>query len=99
MGLLDFFAAYSTPDDSRSFPIVALNYHKLWNNLPAVMAALGLPAGLAKSFPERTETVRNDLTARGEGNAAHSEATRRGLDEMYGPILSKIRELPAVTIA
>ena len=83
----------------KSTPSLALNYHKLWQNREAVMSALGLPASLASSFPERTETVRNDLTAAGEGNKAHSEATRRGLDRMYGRILERIRALPAVSVA
>ena len=96
MGLLAFFEAYTSP---QKYPIVALNYHKLWQNREAVMSALGLPASLASSFPERTETVRNDLTAAGEGNKAHSEATRRGLDRMYGRILERIRALPAVSVA
>jgi len=96
MGLLAFFEAYTSP---QKYPIIALNYHKLWQNREAVMSALGLPASLASSFPERTETVRNDLTAAGEGNKAHSEATRRGLDRMYGRILARIRELPAVSVA
>ena len=98
MGLLSFFSAY-TSSEARQFPIVALNYHKLWQNLDAVVSALGLPAELAATFPARTETVRNDLTAAGEQNQAHSEATRKGLDAMYGPILAKIRELPAVSVA
>ena len=96
MGLLAFFEAYTSP---QKYPIIALNYHKLWQNREAVMSALGLPASLASSFPERTETVRNDLTAAGEGNKAHSEATRRGLDRMYGRILERIRALPAVSVA
>jgi hypothetical protein len=96
MGLLAFFEAYTSP---QKYPIVALNYHKLWQNREAVMSALGLPASLASTFPERTETVRNDLTAAGEGNKAHSEATRRGLDAMYGRILERIRALPAVSVA
>jgi len=96
MGLLAFFEAYTSP---QKYPIIGLNYHKLWQNREAVMSALGLPASLASTFPERTETVRNDLTAAGEGNKAHSEATRRGLDRMYGRILERIRALPAVSVA
>ena len=99
MGLLKFFEAYSAPDGDRGFPIVLLNYHKLWNNLDAVMDALGLPRALGASFPERTETVRNDRTAAGEGNAAHSEKTRRGLEAIYAPILAKIVDMPAVSVA
>lgn len=97
MGLLAFFERYTT-GSNRSFPIVLLNYHKLWDNLPALMQALGVPASQQASFPERTETVRNDLTAAAENKPAHSEATRRGLDVMYAPIISKIRALPAVSL-
>lgn len=97
MGLVSFFENYATESKSRNFPIVLLNYHKLWDNLPAVMKALGLPKELAETFPERTETVRNDLTAAAERNQAHSEATRRLLDVMYEPILDRIRQLPAVS--
>jgi len=37
---------------------VAVNYHKLWDNLPALLAALGLPRHFAATFPQRAETVR-----------------------------------------
>lgn len=97
MGLLSFFEKYTTPSN-RTFPIVLLNYHKLWDNLPALMQALGVPASKLASFPERTETVRNDLTAAAENKPAHSEATRRALDAIYAPIISKIRALPAVSL-
>ena len=99
MGVLNHFKAYTTPSDDRHFPIVLLNYHKLWNNLDAVMDALGLPKQLAPSFPDRTETVRNDYTGKAEGRAAHTEATRQGLVAIYQPILTKIREMPAVSLA
>ena len=47
MRLMDHFAAYVHPaEGGRNYPVVALNYHKLWDNLPAVMAALGLPPEL-----------------------------------------------------
>ena len=53
---------------------------------------------IANSFTQE-QMLRNDLTAAGEGNKAHSEATRRGLDRMYGRILERIRALPAVSVA
>lgn len=99
MGIINFFDAYTSPSDTRTFPILLLNYHKLWDNLPALMRALGLPKSLANTFPERTETVRNDFTAAAENNMAHSEATRRTLDQIYEPVLKRIRELPAVSIS
>uniref|UniRef100_A0A7S3NGV2 Sulfotransferase domain-containing protein n=1 Tax=Aureoumbra lagunensis TaxID=44058 RepID=A0A7S3NGV2_9STRA len=98
MNILSFFKNYVTPNPNRSFPIILLNYHKLWDNLDALMAALGLPPQLASTFPQRTETVRNDLTAQAEGNQAHSEATRQYLDKIYDPIIQRIRDLPAVTV-
>ncbi|KAJ8600569.1 hypothetical protein CTAYLR_008172 [Chrysophaeum taylorii] len=95
MGLVKFFDAYVEPNPRRQYPVLLLNYHKLWDNLPALMRALGLPVDLAGSFPERTETVRNDLTGAAENNEAHTEATRRALDKIYEPILDRIRTLPA----
>ena len=90
MGLLAFFEAYTSP---QKYPIVALNYHKLWQNREAVMSALGLPASLASTFPERTETVRNDLTAAGEGNKAHrGDAARPSPHVRAHP--KRIRALP-----
>jgi hypothetical protein len=76
-----------------------LNYHKLWDNLPAVLAALGLPPSLESSFPARTETVRNDATGQAEGNDAHTEATRRGLRQLYQRVVDQVATNPAVLIA
>lgn len=59
MRLNDHFSAYMHPENSganRNYPVVALNYHRLWDNLPAVMIALGLPTDLASTFPPRTES-------------------------------------------
>ena len=99
MGILRFFDNYAHPPPDKTFPVVLLNYHKLWDNLDALMLALGLPTHLKDTVPERTETVRNDLTARAEQNQAHSEATRRKLDSIYQPIIEHIRHMPAVSLA
>mmetsp|Transcript_1165 Transcript_1165/g.3632 ORF Transcript_1165/g.3632 Transcript_1165/m.3632 type:complete len:126 (-) Transcript_1165:31-408(-) len=99
MGLEAFFQGYTSPSQTRQFPIVLLNYHKLWDNADAVMDALGLPRSLGGTFPARTETVRNDLTGAAERNAAHTEKTRGGLDKLYAPIVAKIRQLPAVSLS
>jgi len=98
MKLMAHFNSYMHPEQQRKFPIVAVNYHKLWDNLPALMQALGLPESLIQTFPPRTETVRNDLTAAGEKNAAHSEATRDLLGRMYKPLVEEIRQSPAVLV-
>ena len=111
MRLIDHFDAYTAPNArdgggggggraarTRNYPIIALNYHKLWDNLDAVMHALSFPPEWANKFPKRTETVRNDLTGAAEKNSAHTEATRDGLRRMYAPILTRQHEMPAVSV-
>ena len=98
LGLGPFFNAYVRPDTPRTFPVVVLNYHRLWDNLPAAMRAMGLPEALAATFPQRTETVRNDQTGKRENNKAHTEETREGLRRMYQPITDAILGLPAVSV-
>jgi hypothetical protein len=98
MRLMDHFAAYLRPAHPRNYPVVALNYHKLWDNLPAVMAALGLPPALERTFPKRTETVRNDATGAAEGNLAHTEATREALRRLYRPLIDEMATYPAVLV-
>eukprot|EP00613_Pedinella_sp_CCMP2098_P072292 CAMPEP_0171912756 /NCGR_PEP_ID=MMETSP0993-20121228/11341_1 /TAXON_ID=483369 /ORGANISM="non described non described, Strain CCMP2098" /LENGTH=647 /DNA_ID=CAMNT_0012546657 /DNA_START=114 /DNA_END=2053 /DNA_ORIENTATION=- len=70
MHLVDHFMAYAgsavanknlktqSARAARNYPVVCLNYHKIWFNLPAVMLALGLPPEVANSFPRRKEKVR-----------------------------------------
>lgn len=98
MKLNDHFNAYVHPTAQRNYPVVAVNYHKLWDNLPAFMMALGLPPEFVNKFPPRTETVRNDLTGAAERNAAHTETTRSGLRVMYRDVLDEISSNPAVIV-
>lgn len=98
MRLKDHFNAFHHPEEPREFPIVAINYHRLWDNIPAVLTALGLPGSLASTFPPRTETVRNDMTGKSEGNAAHTEETRSGLKRMYAELQTEVLSNPAVLI-
>jgi hypothetical protein len=86
---------------ARNYPVVCLNYHKLWTNLPTVMLALGLPADLAKSFPKRKEKVRTAGGDRhgGGGSDEASEQTRAILRKMYRPLVDAIADLPAVMVA
>lgn len=37
----------------RNYPVVCLNYHKMWDNREAVVRALGLPAGEASKVRRR----------------------------------------------
>jgi len=97
--ITDFFDAYTTPDPSREYPIICLNYHKLWDNIPSVVKALGFPPEVANTFPKRTETVRNDATGAREGNAAHTEETRGKLREMYKHVREKIMSMPATSVS
>jgi hypothetical protein len=78
---------------------VAVNYHKMWHNLPALMAALGLPPHLAATFPKRIETVRGrnaSSTTLGVGNGL--SATRTALRQMYAPMVKEITANPAVLV-
>ena len=73
------------------------------DNLPALMAALGLPPSLAETFPKRAETVRKVPNLNGaatlEKDAATSlEAVRKGLRAMYGEVISEITQNPAVLV-
>ena len=83
-------------DNKRRYPIVVINYHKLWDNLPLLMDALSLPREYASRFPPRSETVRNDETGEKTGKAGHSAATRRTLSDIYEPLRDKIRNMEAV---
>lgn len=45
-----FYDNYCNPqtvDGGRNYPVVCVNYHKLWDNKEALVKALGLPAGEA----------------------------------------------------
>ena len=85
---------------------IAVNYHKMWHNLPALMAALGLPPHLADTFPKRMETVRgvqNASSSSGGGAAAAGvdtglSATRAALRHMYAPMVNEISTNPAVLV-
>jgi hypothetical protein len=98
MKLMPHFDAYFKPNVKRNYPIIAVNYHRVWDNLPALMDALGLPQSLAKSFPPRTETVRNDATGKAEGNNAHTEQTRGELRKIYQPLIDRVMANPAVVV-
>ena len=97
--ITDFFDHWTTEGyGGRTYPVIAVNYHKIWDNVPAVVEALGLPEQHAASFPKRTETVRNNKTGAKEGHMNHSEEARDGLRGIYKGVLDKIRDMPAIKI-
>jgi len=84
--------------------VLAVNYHKIWDNVETLVAALGLPPESAATFPTRTETVRNDETGKADGagkpggvNMAHTEEVRGLLRNMYKDVRQKIFDFPAVS--
>lgn len=77
---------------------MAINYHKIWDNVPSIVEALGLPPQYAQSFPKRTETVRNNKTGEKEGHNNHSEDVREKLRGIYKGVRDKIFTMPAMTI-
>jgi hypothetical protein len=99
-----FFNNWTTKSEARKYPVLAVNYHKIWDNVETLVEALGLPPETAKTFPARTETVRNDETAKKDGagkpggvNMAHTEEVRVLLREMYKDVRKKIFDFPAVS--
>ena len=98
----EFFHRWTTEDKRREYPVLAVNYHKIWDNVEALVEALGLPPETAKTFPARTETVRNDETAKSDGkngeiNMGHTTEVRELLRDMYSEVRAKIFEFPAVS--
>ena len=77
---------------------MAVNYHKLWDNLPALLAALGLPHHLAATFPQRAETVRGGDDAELAAGGERLAATRAALRHMYAPMVAEIKANPAVLV-
>ena len=91
MRLQEHFDAFLYPNRERSYPVVVVNYHRLWDAIPALTTALGLPPELARTFPARTETKRAGVTS-------ELNATRRALRDMYAPLVGRILDLPAVLV-
>ncbi|GMH69904.1 hypothetical protein TrST_g14122 [Triparma strigata] len=94
----NFFDKWTTSDPSREYPVLAINYHKIWDNVPSIVEALGLPASYAQSFPKRTETVRNNKTGSKEGHNNHSEDVREKLRGIYKSVRDNIFTMPAMTV-
>lgn len=45
------------PGNKRNYPIVCINYHKIWDNPVAVVRALGLPAEEASKVRDNEELL------------------------------------------
>lgn len=81
----------------RNYPVVCINYHKIWDNSVAVVRALGLPESEASKLPTRTETIRNDWTSAARGEP-FTLAVRERLRKKHASLSEKIFEAPAVSI-
>ncbi|CAN0178789.1 unnamed protein product [Scytosiphon promiscuus] len=81
----------------RNYPVVCVNYHKMWDNKEALVKALGLPSGEASKMPKRTETVRNDLTSEERGEP-FTLAVREKLRRKHASLSRKVFESPAVAV-
>ncbi|CAM9452650.1 unnamed protein product [Ascophyllum nodosum] len=95
-----FYDNYCNPakaSGSRNYPVVCVNYHKMWDNKEALVAALGLPAEEASKMPTRTETVRNDQTS-ARRKEPFTLAVRERLRVKHDSLSRKIFEAPAVAI-
>ncbi|CAM9830412.1 unnamed protein product, partial [Hapterophycus canaliculatus] len=81
----------------RNYPVVCVNYHKMWDNKEALVKALGLPPGEASKMPKRTETVRNDRTSAERGEP-FTLAVRERLRRKHASLSRKVFEAPAVAV-
>eukprot|EP00752_Nemacystus_decipiens_P005858 g5292.t1 len=90
-------AAHGRGRRRRNYPVVCVNYHKMWDNKEALVRALGLPAEEASKLPERTETVRNDQTSAARGEA-FTLAMRERLRRKHASLSEKVFAAPAVAI-
>eukprot|EP00903_Cladosiphon_okamuranus_P019425 g17860.t1 len=90
-------AAAKNGGKRRNFPVVCVNYHKMWDNKEALVRALGLPAGEAFTLPERAETVRNDQTSEARGEP-FTLAMRERLRRKHASLSEKVFGAPAITI-
>ncbi|CAB1107672.1 unnamed protein product [Ectocarpus sp. CCAP 1310/34] len=90
-------AGGATKKERRNYPVVCVNYHKMWDNKEALVKALGLPVGEASKLPTRTETVRNDRTSAERGEP-FTLAVRERLRRKHASLSKKVFEAPAVAI-
>lgn len=91
MGL--FYENYCTPQGAqrlaRNYPVVCVNYHKIWDNPAALVRALGLPG-------EEAEKVRDGVSGAGSLLLELVDETPRGRDvafvrEATTPVLEQRR--------
>ena len=98
----------------RSYPIVAVNYHRIWDDVPTLLTSLGLPRQAGDSFPVRAEAPlqrRKANASDGEGTSkgarSHAHARRivrrerdirADLRKMYSQVSTEIRQNPAVMV-
>lgn len=79
-----FYDNYCNPQTvagRRNYPVVCVNYHKLWDNKEALVKALGLPAGEAL----KVTLERQERAGRG-GGACSFVACLSNFTIVHGPL-------------
>lgn len=87
----DFFNNYVNKRINKNYQIIAINYHKMWDNLPQILDVLGLPRLGANHFPRKVE-----------GKSSYVKNLEPwvvdGLNKINKPLINKINGMPAVTV-
>lgn len=89
----EFFDNYVNNEINKNYQIIAINYNKMWDNLPQIFEVLGMPQSAIKAFPKRVEgkssRVRKDQL---------DPWVLEGLNKINKPLIDKIDAMPAVTV-
>mmetsp|Transcript_15650 Transcript_15650/g.25460 ORF Transcript_15650/g.25460 Transcript_15650/m.25460 type:complete len:437 (+) Transcript_15650:103-1413(+) len=91
----DNYVTKQMGNDNRNYPIIALNYHKLWDQLPEVLDLLGLPSALAARFPPRQEKRRSTSATVGDATV---EELARDFGVKFRALVAKVKAMPAVAV-
>ena len=88
----ELFDNYVNKRINRNYQIIAINYHKLWDNLTEVFTALDLPLEDIFKFPAKVEGKSSYL------KQTPPEWVVEGLNKINAPLIKKIEEMPAVKV-
>jgi len=95
MRLEEHYDNYITKNSNRQYPIIAINYHRMWDDLEDILDILGLPRDLKSKFPKRAEKRRStDATI---GDATVEELVDH-FSVKFSSLVKKVKSMPAVMI-
>ena len=95
MRLSDHFNAFMRPANMRNYPVIAINYHKLWDNLPAVMEVATVDCGLWTVDCGRSRSRSPTHTRARTSACARSHTPCCFIFQGVGPATRVCRQVPA----